>query len=223
MFIHQISLQSLEAIVRIGAKSVGRISQCCMHVGMRISGAAVCYTHPSTHRRFPPRLNCSPLCSDLLGARITQLAPFFSHSTTLDNFCVQVLQLFTGCLFFFSSTENLRCPHLDATCGPALKPNLSWVWSQNTPTLCSTCSHRLESLFLATLQTASAYPWYLQASLHSRYNNTGMIDRTGRWGNARSCKHTRCSTRVLTQRREFPKACSTEQSRRIQCKSQCSN
>ena len=48
-----------------------------------------------------------------------------------------------------------------------LVDSLSRVRSQNTLILCSTCSHRLESLFLATPSTASAYPWYLQASLYS--------------------------------------------------------
>ena len=130
----QMSAQSLEAIVLIGAKSVGRISECCMHVGMQIQGAAICYTLPSTHRRFTPRLFCSLLCFDLLGAMITVATPFFAHNTTLDKFCVQVLYLFTGC---FSSSFPLidrRCPHFAATCGPAPKPNLSRVRSQNTPT-----------------------------------------------------------------------------------------
>ena len=107
MYIHQISLQSLEAIVRIGAKSVGRISQCCMHVCMQIQGAAVCYTLPSTHRRFPPRPTCSLLCSDLLGARITQMAPPISHSKTLDKFLCPTPPLastFNGYLFFTETT-----------------------------------------------------------------------------------------------------------------------
>ena len=135
MFIHQISLQSLEAIVRIGAKSAGRISEFCMHVGMQISGAAVCYTHPSTHRRFPPRSTDSLLCPDLLGARITHLASPLSHSKTLDNSVPNS----TNCslaAFFFSSTENLRCPHLAATCGPAPKPNCHGCGS-NTPRHCA--------------------------------------------------------------------------------------
>ena len=147
MYIHQVSLQSLEAIVPIGAKSVGRISILCMHVGMQILGAAVCYTLPSTHRRFPPRLNRSLLCSEALGAMITQMAPPILHSKTLDNFYVQFLQLFTGCPSSLErpALSSLRC-HLWAR----FETNLSRVWSHNTPTLCSTCSHRLESLFLAT-------------------------------------------------------------------------
>ena len=99
MYLHQISLQSLEAIVRIGAKSVGRISGFCMHVGMQISGAAGCYTLPSTHRRIPPRPTDSLLCFGLLGARITQLAPPIAHSKTLDNSESNSSNFAPGCLF----------------------------------------------------------------------------------------------------------------------------
>ena len=123
MFLHQISLRSLEAIVRIGAKSVGRISEFGMHVGMQISGAAVCYTHPLTHRRFPPRPTDYLLCSDALGAMITELAPFFSHSKTLDNAESNSSNCSLAACSSFLSTENRHCPHLDATCGPASKPN----------------------------------------------------------------------------------------------------
>ena len=179
---------------------------------MQISGAAVCYTHPLTHRRFPPRPTDSQLCLEALGAMITQMAPPISHNKTLDNSVPNSSNFAPGCLFLFSSTETLALSSLGCHLWTRFQTKLSRVRSQNTPTLCSTCSHRPESLFLAALQTASAYPWYLQASLHSRYNNTGMIDRTGRWGNARSRKHTRCSTRLLTQRREFPKACSLQNS-----------
>ena len=38
-------------------------------------------------------------------------------------------------------------------------------------------------------------------------NNTEWIVHTGRWENARSCNHTRCSNKLLTHKREFPKAC----------------
>ena len=98
MFLHQVSLQSLEAIVLIGAKSVGQISEFGMHVGMQISGAAVCYTYLSTHRPIPPRPTDSLLCSDLLGALITKMAPPLSHSKMLDNAESNSSNFAPGCL-----------------------------------------------------------------------------------------------------------------------------
>ena len=188
MYVHQVSLQSLEAIVLIGAKSVGRISQCCMHVCMQIQGAAVCYTLPSTHRRFPPRPTCSLLCSVRLGAMITQVAPFFSHSTTLDNFCVQVLQLITGC---FSSSLPLKTCVVLTLLPPVDRLRNQFVAGvvPDASTLCSTYSHRLESLFLATPSTASVHPWYLQASLHSMIHKQTRYKITHRQVGKRTVTH----------------------------------
>ena len=167
----QFSAQSLEAIVLIGAKSVGRISQCCMHVCMQIQGAAVCYTLPSTHRRFPPRLNCSPLCSEALGAMITQLAPPIPHSKTLDNFCVQVLQLFTSCLSSSLPLKNLRCPHFVATYGPASKPNCCGCGPNTPRRSCSTHRCRLSHSFWRLSKMLRQIFNNLQASLQDTYNN----------------------------------------------------
>ena len=121
------SAQSLEAIASIVAESAGRISELCMHVGMQIYCSSVYYTSPSSHRRFPPRLNYSPPCSKALGAMITPTAPPIPHSKTLDNFCVQFLQLFTGC------SSSLERPALSSLCchlWTSSETNLSQARSQ---------------------------------------------------------------------------------------------
>ena len=60
---------------------------------------------------------------NLLGAMITQMAPPIPHSKTLDKFLCPTPSTVHWLLFFFTSNENLRCPHFVATCGPASKPN----------------------------------------------------------------------------------------------------
>ena len=200
----KISAQSLEAIAFIVAESAGRISECCTHVGMQIySGSDYC-TSPSSHRRIPPRLNYSPLFSEALGAMIIQLAPPIPHSKTLDNFCVQVLQLFTGC---FSSSLPLK-PALSSLCchlWTSFKTKLSRVWSQDTPTFLLHSQLSLESLFLATLQGASTN---LQqpASFLTRYiQQQATYDRTGRW-ETHGYAHTHAAASGCSHRDEtFPK------------------
>ena len=179
VYIHQVSLQSLEAIVLIGAKSVGRISELCMHVGMQILGAAVCYTLPSTHRRFPPRPTCSLLCSEALGAMITQMAPPIPHSKTLDK--ISVPNSFNCSLAaFFTSSENLRCPHFVATCGPAPKPNCHGCGPKTPRRSCSTRSCRLSHSFWRLSKMLRQIFNNLQASLQDTYNNRQpMIPQAG--------------------------------------------
>ena len=174
MYLHQILLQSLEAIVRIGAKSVGRISEFGMHVGMQISSAAVCYTHPLTHRRLPPRP------TDSLGARITLLAPLILHSKTLDRFLCPTSSIVPWLLSFFTSTENLRCPHFVATCGPTPKPNCRGCGPKTPRRSCSTCSCRLSHSFWRLSKLLRQIFNNLQASLQDTYNNRQhMIAQAG--------------------------------------------
>ena len=189
MYIHQVSLQSLEAIVSIVVKSAGRISELCMHVCMQIYSGSVYCTSPWTHRPIPPRLNCSPLCSITLGAMITEITPFFAHSKTLDKFlCPTPPIAFTcnGCLFFTRTT----CVFL------TLLPPVDLLQNQfvasavpDASTLCSTYSHRLESLFLATPSTASVHLWYLQASLHSMIHKQTRYRITHRQVGKRTVTH----------------------------------
>ena len=144
---HQISTQSLEAIVLIVAKSAGRISESCMHVNMQIQVGSVSCTLPAPHRPVPTSSHCSSLCYQGMGARITPPTPLFSHSTTLDNSESNSSNLQRLLVSSSPSPNDLRYPSLSFRLSTCSKTNLSAARSQNAPNLCSTYSRRLVTLF----------------------------------------------------------------------------
>ena len=87
----------------------------------------------------------------------------------------------------------------------------------NTPTFLLHLQLSFESLFLATLQAASTNLINLQASLRDTNNNTGQIDRTGRWethGHANThAAAPSCSHRGET----FPKRVNHRTIQMVQC------
>ena len=89
---------------------------------------------------------------------------------------------------------------------------------------CSTRSCRLSHSFWRLFKMLRQILNNLQASLQDTYNNRQHTIAQAGGKRTVMHTHTRCSTRLLTQRRNFPKACElTEQSRRVQCKSQGSD
>ena len=110
-------------------------------------------------------------------------------------------------LVFFSFTENLRSPHFAATCGPALKPNCRGCGPKTPRRSCSTYSCPLSHSFLRLSKLLRQIFNNLQASLQDTDNNRQhMIAQAGGKRTVMHT-HTQCSTKLLTQRREFPKAC----------------
>ena len=78
---------------------------------------------------------------------------------------------------------------------------------------CSTRSCRLSHSFwrlskmLRQIFNKSSTTCKLPYKIHT---TTGNIRSHRQVGNARLCTHTRCNTRLLTQRRNFPKACESQ-------------
>ena len=213
----QFSAQSLEAIAFIVAESADRISEFCMHVGMQIYSGSVYCTAPWTHRPIPPRLNCPPLCFEALGARITQIAPPIPHSTTLDKFLCPSPSTIHWLLFFFTSTENLRCPHFVATCGPASKPNCRGCGPKTPRRSCSTRSCRLSHTFGRLSKMLRQIFNNLQASLQDTYNNRQhTIAQAG--GETHDYAHTHAVAPGCSHRdKMFPKRVNHRTIQMVQC------
>ena len=168
---HQISTQSLEAIVLIVAKSAGRISESCMHVSMQIQVGSVSCTLPAPHRPVPTCLHRSSPCYQGMGARITPPTPLFSHSTTLDNSESNSSNC-NGCLFLLRlhQTTCVILLFLSA-CRLAPKPNCRRR-GPKTPRTYAPPAVAVWSPFLVTLWDASASLQHLQASLHRQIQTT---------------------------------------------------